>query len=105
MSEDIFKEVQSIEGEADRLIKEAHKSCDAVRAELAEKIEEAGRKRQAEYASRKETVEAAGAVKLQADLDELRNTFETDRSRLERIREEQSGALSDWVVERFGEQR
>ena len=53
----------------------------------------------------KETVEAAGAVKLQADLDELRNAFENDRSRLERVREEQSGALSDWVVKRFVEQR
>jgi len=105
VSQDIFKEVQSIEGEADHIIQDARKKCADIRAELTRRLEDLTKKRQDDFAARKQEIEAAASLELQAELGKLRESHEINRARLEKFRDEQLAALVDSVVERFGEVR
>lgn len=102
VSEDIFKEVQAIEAEAERIAHEAHRQCEEIRRETAEKAGQLGEEREKAFAGRKEGVKAGAEVKLQAELAELKKTFAAEKARLEKAGREQTEALAGRVVERFG---
>ena len=104
MNEDIFKEVQAIEVEADRVIHEAHRTCADIRAELPGKLESLSKKREGDLAAHKPKAEEAANGKLKTELEKLDELVAAERTRLEKLATEQTAALADLVVERFGKE-
>ena len=104
MDKDVFREVQSIEAEADRIIHEARRTCADIRAELAGKLEELSKQRQNNFATRKPEAKKAVSEKLQTELKDLDKTFKLEKARMEKLQAEQTSALADRVVERFGKE-